>query len=118
MALPFRHNHTKKGVENMKVQAIKTITNGMTESQEAAVILKENDSDVIALIWERVVRHMDTIRNDELSITKRLQRDQAETRARMLESTLILSHVAGKTGYFWQAAAKQTVGFKYVTGWE
>ena len=107
----------------MKIQAIKQFTNGMTESEEASVILKENDNEVITLIWDRMMRHMDQVRTDELNQNygagrKRTKRNQADSVAQAAECSFILGNVAGKSAYFWRKASKQAIGFKYVSGWE
>ena len=111
-------NAIRNGHRALKIQAIKTITNGMSESQEAAVILKENDNQIIGLLWDRLLRHQDQARSDEMGIgRKRLVRDQADTRARGIECSLLLSSVAGKTVAFWHIASHQAVGFNYIAGW-
>ena len=112
-------NAIRNGHRAISIKAIKQFTNGMTESEEASVILKENDNEIIGLLWDRLLRHQDQVRNDEMTIgRKRLVREQSATRARSNECSLILSSVAGKTCYFWQVASRQAVGFNYVSGWE
>lgn len=102
----------------MKIQAIKTITNGMTESQEAAVILKENDSEMANMLWGRLMNHRELMRSDDLKISKRLVRQQLHTSIQAHEVAHIMAASLGNNAWFWMEASKQTVGFKFVSGWE
>ena len=102
----------------MKIQAIKQFTNGMSEVEEAAVILKENDSEMANMLWGRLVNHRELMRADELKIVKRLKRNAARTSAQANEVALIMAASLGKNSWFWMEAAKQHVGFKFVSGWE
>ncbi len=104
----------------MKIQAIKQFTNGMSASEEAAVILRENDNDLANLVWKRLVSHRDQMRTNELELTgkARTQRDELQKSVIAHECAHILAQSMGNTTWFWMQASKQTVGFKYVTGWE
>ena len=104
----------------MKIQAIKTDTTTMTESETAAVILRENDNDLANLIWKRLVQRSITMRADELKLNgcNKLKRDQVANRERALEMAHILAQSMGQTAWLWLAAAKQTVGFQFVAGWD
>ena len=111
-------NTIRNGHRAIQIQAIKQFTDGMSESEEASVILKENNNEIIGLLWDRLLRHQDQVRSDEMGLgRKRLVREQSATRARSNECSLILSSVAGKTCYFWQTASRQAVGFNYAAGW-
>ena len=104
----------------MKIHAIQTITNDMTESQTAAVILKENDNEAYSMIWNRLVQRSITMRADELKLygCNKLKRDQVANRERALELGQLLSITMGQSSWLWLEAAKQTVAFKFVAGWE
>lgn len=111
-------NTIRNGHRAIKIKAIKQFTTGMSESEEASVILKENDNEIIGLIWDRLLRHQNQVRSDEMGLgRKRLVREQSATRARTNECSLILSQIAGNSCYFWQTASRQAVGFNYAAGW-
>ena len=102
----------------MRIQAIETDTTAMSDSETAAVILRENDNPVLNVIYGRLVRHTDQMRADENGLgRKRLVREQTRTVAMLAEDSSILSSTAGKAAFFWRNAAKQTVGFMYVSGY-
>ena len=106
---------TKRAI---KIKAIKTICNGLTESEHAAVILRENDSAMANMLWNRLMNHRELMRADELEIVKRLRREQEATRSRANEVAQIMAISLGSNAWFWMEASKQAVGFKFVSGWE